>query len=189
MILKWQKKFDPLKFLVYATYSFLIVNQANKEKISFGRLEVHEIAAFVLNSTGNYEAINRNSPRYYLSAESVALFTDHLPNRPSYIVGLVVHIERQTVRLPPSTSVRADHDRDRLDILTSDTGTTNRLSLNSGSTTNPYGLPVGCEYFVVTVAMLPDTAIHSSPTSWSHEWKWKKWGKKNKIVQNDLYSN
>ncbi|XP_060171708.1 autophagy-related protein 11 [Lycium barbarum] len=141
--------------------------QANKEKISFGRLEVHEIAAFVLNATGNYEAINRNCPRYYLSAESVALFTDHLPNRPSYIVGLVVHIERQTVRASPSTSsVRADHDRDRLDImLTSDTGTS-RLSLNSGSTTNnPYGLPVGCEYFVVTVAMLPNTTIHSPPPS------------------------
>lgn len=138
--------------------------QANKEKISFGRLEVHEIAAFVLNSTGNYEAINRNCPHYYLSAESVALFTDHLPNRPSYIVGLVVHIERQTVRSTPSTSVRVDHDRDRLDILTSDTGTS-RLSLNSGSTTNPYGLPVGCEYFVVTVAMLPDTTIHSPPPS------------------------
>ncbi|CAN4084370.1 unnamed protein product [Withania somnifera] len=138
--------------------------QANKEKISFGRLEVHEIAAFVLNSTGNYEAINRNCPHYYLSAESVALFTDHLPNRPSYIVGLVVHIERQTVRSTPSTSVGAHHDRDRLDIPTSDTGTS-CLSLNSGSTTNPYGLPVGCEYFVVTVAMLPDTTIHSPPPS------------------------
>ncbi|OIT26268.1 PREDICTED: autophagy-related protein 11 [Nicotiana attenuata] len=160
------KELDEKKELVNTLYKkHQHEKQANKEKISFGRLEVHEIAAFVLNSTGNYEAINRNSPRYYLSAESVALFTDHLPNRPSYIVGLVVHIERQTVRLPPSTSVRADHDRDRLDILTSDTGTTNRLSLNSGSTTNPYGLPVGCEYFVVTVAMLPDTAIHSSPTS------------------------
>lgn len=157
-------RIDSLKSLVCATYTFLIVHQANKEKISFGRLEVHEIAAFVLNSTGNYEAINRNCPRYYLSAESVALFTDHLPNRPSYIVGLVVHIERQTVRSTSSTSVRADHDRDRLDILTSDTGTS-RLSLNSGSTTNPYGLPVGCEYFVVTVAMLPDTTIHSPPTS------------------------
>ncbi|XP_016432627.2 autophagy-related protein 11-like [Nicotiana tabacum] len=160
------KELDEKKELVNTLYKkHQHEKQANKEKISFGRLEVHEIAAFVLNSTGNYEAINRNSPRYYLSAESVALFTDHLPNRPSYIVGLVVHIERQTVRLPPSTSVRVDHDRDRLDILTSDTGTTNRLSLNSGSTTNPYGLPVGCEYFVVTVAMLPDTAIHSSPTS------------------------
>lgn len=153
-----------------STYSFLFVHQTNKEKISFGRLEVHEIAAFVLNSSGNYEAINRNCPHYYLSAESVALFTDHLPSRPSYIVGLVVHIERQTVRsstpsTTTTTSVRADHDRDLLDILTSDTGTS-RLSLNSGSTTtNPYGLPVGCEYFVVTVAMLPDTTIHSPPPS------------------------
>ncbi|MCE3051100.1 hypothetical protein HAX54_048908 [Datura stramonium] len=36
--------------------------QANKRRYHFGRLEVHEIAAFVLNSTGNYEAINRNCP-------------------------------------------------------------------------------------------------------------------------------
>ncbi|KAL2464337.1 Autophagy-related protein 17 [Forsythia ovata] len=135
--------------------------QANKEKISFSRLEVHEIAAFVLNSAGHYEAINRNYPYYYLSAESVALFAAHLPSRPSYIVGQIVHIERQTVK---STLDRAENIRDPVDLLTSDTGTS-RLTLNSGSTSNPYGLPLGCEYFVVTVAMLPDTTIHLSPTS------------------------
>ncbi|KAK4415165.1 Autophagy-related protein 11 [Sesamum alatum] len=134
--------------------------QANKEKLSFGRLEVHEIAAFVLNTAGYYEAINRNCPYYYLSAESVALFTDHLPTRPSYIVGQVVHIERQTVKSPPSTSSeQAESTRDRVDILTSETGPS-RLALKSGPTSNPYGLPVGCEYFIVTVAMLPDTAIN-----------------------------
>ncbi|KAF8033729.1 hypothetical protein BT93_C0095 [Corymbia citriodora subsp. variegata] len=139
--------------------------QANKEKISFGRLEVHEIAAFVLNSAGHYEAINRNCLKYYLSAESVALFVDHLPNRPSYIVGLIVHIERQIVKPLPSPH-RSEHiGADPVDQLTSD-AETDRLALNvSGSTANPYGLPVGCEYFVVTVAMLPDTAIHSPPTS------------------------
>ncbi|GFY88789.1 hypothetical protein Acr_06g0007290 [Actinidia rufa] len=139
--------------------------QANKEKISFGRLEVREIAAFVHNSAGHYEAINRNCPNYYLSAESVALFLDHLPNRPSYIIGLIVHIERQTVRLPPPTSVRAEPSRgDRGDFPIPVAGPC-RLSLNSGSTSNPYGLAVGCEYFVVTVAMLPETTIHSQPPS------------------------
>ncbi|PSS08361.1 Autophagy-related protein [Actinidia chinensis var. chinensis] len=139
--------------------------QANKEKISFGRLEVREIAAFVHNSAGHYEAINRNCPNYYLSAESVALFLDHLPNRPSYIIGLIVHIERQTVRLPPPTSVRAEPSReDRGDFPIPVAGPS-RLSLNSGSTSNPYGLAVGCEYFVVTVAMLPETTIHSQPPS------------------------
>lgn len=124
--------------------------QANKEKISFGRLEVHEIAAFVLNSAGNYEAINRNCPHYYLSAESVALFTDHLPHSPKYIIGQIVHIERQFARQLPTT--------------TSDAGP-GRLTSNSGSTSNSYGVPIGCEYFIVTVAMLPDTTIHSSPSS------------------------
>ncbi|XP_022729612.1 autophagy-related protein 11-like [Durio zibethinus] len=139
--------------------------QANKEKISFSRLQVHEIAAFVLNSAGHYEAITRNCSNYYLSAESVALFTDHLPSQPSYIVGQIVHIERQTVKPLPPSSTRPDHGRaDPLDQLTSDTGT-ERLTLNSGSSLNPYGLPIGCEYFVVTVAMLPDTTIHSPPPS------------------------
>lgn len=124
-------------------------------------MEVHEIAAFVLNSAGHYEAINRNSSHYYLSAESVALFVDHLPNRPPYIVGQIVHIERQTVRSPPSTG---DQNRDRLDALTSDAGS-NLLTMTAGSTLNPYGLPVGCEYSVVTVAMLPDTTIHSPSPS------------------------
>ncbi|GMI81138.1 AUTOPHAGY-RELATED 11 [Hibiscus trionum] len=139
--------------------------QANKEKISFSRLQVHEIAAFVLNSSGHYEAITRNCSNYYLSAESVALFTDHLPSQPNYIVGQIVHIERQAVKpLLPSSS-RPDRGRaDPADQLTSNTGA-ERLTLNSGSSLNPYGLPSGCEYFVVTVAMLPDTAIHSSPPS------------------------
>lgn len=117
----------------------------NKEKISFGRLELHEIAAFVLNLAGHYEAINRNCTHYYLSSESVALFADHLPHRPTYIVGQIVHIERQTVKSSP---VHADR---------SSTG-------SMGSSHFALGLPIGCEYFVVTVAMLPDTTIHS-PTA------------------------
>lgn len=128
---------------------FVILVQANKEKISFGRLEVHEIAAFVLNSSGHYEAINRNCSNYYLSAESVALFVDHLPSRPNYIVGQIVHIERQSVKPLAPGAARADQN------LASDMGA-DRLTLNSGSTSNPYGLSIGCEYFVVTVAMLPD---------------------------------
>ncbi|KAA8535422.1 hypothetical protein F0562_030437 [Nyssa sinensis] len=161
-----KKELEEKKELVNTLYKkHQLEKQASKEKISFGRLEVHEIAAFVLNSAGHYEAINQNCPNYYLSAESVALFSDHLPNRPSYIIGLIVHIERQTVRPLTPTSIRPEPARgDQIDFLTTDTGI-NRLTLNSGSTSNPYGLPVGCEYFVVTVAMLPDTTIHLPPPS------------------------
>ncbi|KAL8096211.1 autophagy-related protein 11 isoform X2 [Apium graveolens] len=133
--------------------------QATKDKISFGRLEVHEVAAFILNSAGHYEAINRNSHHYYLSAESVALFTDHLPQRPSYIIGQIVHIER--IEAIP---VQAEHNNDRVEILATDTGSSVG-ALNLMSAANPYDLPIGCEYFIVTVAMLPDTTIHSQPTS------------------------
>ena len=81
-----------LEFTIECPMLYLILEQANKEKISYGRVEVHEIAAFVLNASGHYEAINRNCSNYYLSAESVALFTDHLSSRPNYIVGQIVQI-------------------------------------------------------------------------------------------------
>ncbi|XP_054790243.1 LOW QUALITY PROTEIN: autophagy-related protein 11-like [Prosopis cineraria] len=131
--------------------------QANKEKISFGRLEVHEIAVFVLNASGQYQAITRDCSNYYLSTECVALFADRLPSRPNYIIGLIVHIEHQVVKATPPTSPRPE--RARADQLISDMGT-DRLTLNSGSASNPYSLPVGCDYFVVTVAMLPDRTTH-----------------------------
>ncbi|XP_050235304.1 autophagy-related protein 11 isoform X1 [Mercurialis annua] len=161
-----RKDLEEKKELVTTLYKkHQLEKQANKERISFNRLEIHEIAAFVLNGTGHYEAINRNSFNYYLSTESVALFTDHLPSRPRYIVGQIVHIERQTVKTSPPTSARAEHSRaNPVDQLTSDTET-DQLTLNLGSISNPYNLPIGCEYFVVTVAMLPDTSIRSPPTS------------------------
>ncbi|XP_013730763.1 autophagy-related protein 11 isoform X2 [Brassica napus] len=137
--------------------------QANKEKISFGRLEVHEIAAFVLNQAGHYEAINRNCPNYYLSSESEALFTDHLPIRPTYIVGQIVHIERQAVKQAQTLSASATPEAGKRDYLGSRNLASSSMSSTSSSgatTTNPYGLSSGCEYFIVTIAMLPDTAIH-----------------------------
>lgn len=133
------------------------MSQANKEKICLGRLEVHELAAFVLNSSGHYEAINRSYPYYYLSAESVALFADNDSRNQPYILGQVVHIERQVVNPPPLT---LDEAGDNKDTLTSESGS-NQPALDQGSIPNPYGLPVGCEYFVVTVAMLPDTMVRS----------------------------
>ncbi|KAJ9141259.1 hypothetical protein P3X46_031812 [Hevea brasiliensis] len=79
-----------------------------------------EIAAFVLNSAAHYEAINRNSCKCHLSSESVALFTDHRP------------------------SPRPEHGwADPADKLTCDTGT-DLLTLNLGSNSNPFSLPIGC---------------------------------------------
>ncbi|XP_020577721.1 autophagy-related protein 11 [Phalaenopsis equestris] len=124
--------------------------QASKEKISFLRMEVHELAAFVLNPAGNYEAMNRNCPNYFLSSESVALFTEH-SSRPAYIIGQIVHIEKQIARPQPSSS-QASQDEEGETICSSKSGK---------NTCNPYGLAVGSEYFIVTVAMLPDT-IHST---------------------------
>ncbi|KAK9705744.1 hypothetical protein RND81_07G078800 [Saponaria officinalis] len=151
------KELEEKKEVVKTLYTkHQLEKQVNKEKISFNRFEVHELAAFVLNSCGQYEAISRNCPNYYLSPESVALFTDHLPNRPAYIIGQIVHIERQIVK-----TLRAE---DSTGSSSSDT-LANRLSLNPGFGSNPFGLPVGCEYFIVTVAMLPNATIHSSPAS------------------------
>lgn len=139
------KELEERKELVKTLYTkHQLEKQANKEKISFCRFEVHEIAAFILNSSGQYEAISRNCPNYFLSPESVALFTDHLPTRPAYIIGQIVHIERRVVKPRPGG--------DQSDCLTS----------SSSSDTVANRLPVGCEYFIVTVAMLPDTSIHST---------------------------
>jgi hypothetical protein len=120
----------------------------------------------VLNQAGHYEAINRNCPNYYLSSESEALFTDHLPSRPTYIVGQIVHIERQIVKLPSQLSASASPEAGKTHHLCSDQGSrtlaSSSISTSTSATTtsNPYGLSSGCEYFIVTIAMLPDTAIH-----------------------------
>ncbi|KAH7834013.1 hypothetical protein Vadar_011920 [Vaccinium darrowii] len=101
-----KKEVEEKKELLNALYmKHQLEKQANKEKISFGCLEVREIAAFVLNSAGNYEAINRNCPNYYLSKESVALFVDCLPNRLSYIIGQIVRIE---ALLPDPAKMKTD---------------------------------------------------------------------------------
>ena len=138
-----------------------MLTQASKEKISFVHLEVHELACFVLNSAGHYEAIHRNCSNYYLSTESVALFTSQYSGRPPYVIGQIVHIERRVVRLP--TSPRAEVEAKTADIMTSE-GCGNRLSPVSADVPNPYGLPAGCEYFIVTVAMLPDATSRSFPS-------------------------
>lgn len=137
------KELDEKKELIKNLYNKLqLEKQASKEKISFGRFEVHELAIFIRNPAGHYEAINRNCSNYYLSEESVALFTERHPRYPAYIIGQIVHIER-----------RIAHP-DQM-------GGGPRLDSSGGrrspaSTLNPYNLPTGCEYFVVTVAMLPD---------------------------------
>lgn len=160
------KELEEKKELVKTLYKkHQLEKQANKEKISFGRLEVHEIAAFVLNPAGNYEAINRCCFNYYLSAESVALFTDQLQPRPSYIIGQIVHIEQQTVKSP--TQIWTEHNNnigDQANPLTSVAGT-DRLTCKSAAIWNPYGLPIGSNYFVVTIAMLPKIVRLSLPSS------------------------
>eukprot|EP00250_Pteridium_aquilinum_P007575 c17254_g1_i1 orf=501-3863(+) len=115
--------------------------QVTKEKICYTHFHVHELAMFSVNASGHYEAVNRGCPNYYLADESVALFLQHLPERQQYIIGQIVHIERNIVRplLP----------------LNQMTGSTTENS-SAASGANPYGLPVGTVYFVVTLAMMPD---------------------------------
>lgn len=124
--------------------------QVNKEKICYTRFQVHELAMFSINVSGHYEAINRGCPNYYLSDESVALFLQNLRERPQYIIGQIVHIERNVVR-PLLLS------NQMINSLTD-------MSSTAGGT-NPYGLPYGTVYFVVTLAMVPDRLPSLSMTS------------------------
>lgn len=132
-------------------------SQANKEKICLGPLEVHELAAFVLNSSGHYEALTRSCNRYFLSSESIALFSDHISRNQNYILGQVVHIERGVVMPPPSSTP---------DEGQKESGSKESTLDQDRGSTPPYGLPFGCEYFVVTVAMLPEIGVRST-LSWS----------------------
>ncbi|XP_047942536.1 autophagy-related protein 11-like [Salvia hispanica] len=152
-----KKELEEKKELVNTLYVKLnLEKQANKEKICLGRLEIHELAAFVLNSSGHYEAINRSCPYYFLSVESVALFTENASPNQSYIIGKVVHVERRVVKPPPPTLEQAD---DSSDTLASSESGGNQSTVDQGSIPNPYGLPVGCEYFIVTIAMLPEAVL------------------------------
>ncbi|BBN09232.1 autophagy-related protein 11 [Marchantia polymorpha subsp. ruderalis] len=115
--------------------------QASKEMICFTRFQVHGLAVFIQNGNGHYEALNRNCPHYYLSEDSIALFLENLPSGQHYIVGQIVHIDRSIVRSASGSPGESE-------ISGSNVG--------GGSRCNPYGLPVGTEFFVVTVAMVPD---------------------------------
>lgn len=132
---------------------FLCLWQASKEKICFTRFDVHGLAVFLPNNNGHFEALNHNCPHYYLSGESIALFqAQSLPSGTPYIVGQIVHIDRKVVNLAPASS--------------SSDGSVHGMELSSTPTTmaaprarapyNPFGLALGTEYFVVTVAMVPD---------------------------------
>jgi hypothetical protein len=113
--------------------------QVNKEKICYTRFQVHELAMFSLNGAGYYEAVNRGCPNYYLSEESVDLFRQNSLEPQAYIIGQIVHIDKNIVRLPSKTESAPE--------------------LSSSVTVpsaNPYGLPVGTVYFIVTLAMIPD---------------------------------
>lgn len=133
-----------------------IFEQASKEKICFTRFDVHGLAVFLPNGSGHYEAMNHNCPHYYLSGESIALFQEQgLPSGTPYIVGQIVHIDRKIANPvpPPSSSSSSDGSLN---------GSENTVSAAAGvpartkAPHNPYSLPPGVEYFVVTVAMVPD---------------------------------
>ncbi|KAG8069997.1 hypothetical protein GUJ93_ZPchr0006g45974 [Zizania palustris] len=142
LVRELEEKKDSMKNL----YSKLqLEKQVSKEKISFSRFKVHELAVFVQNPAGHYEAINRNCSNYFLSEESVALFTEHHPRHLAYIIGQIVHIERLIAKAP-------SHG-DQMEASRPDSGG----QRSPASMLNPYNLPAGCEYFLVTVAMIPDT--------------------------------
>ncbi|KAJ7550899.1 hypothetical protein O6H91_07G123700 [Diphasiastrum complanatum] len=135
--------------------------QASKEKICFTHFEVHELAIFMRNAAGYYEALNHNCPHYYLSDESIALFLEHLPNGQQYIVGQIVHIDRNIARgmfqnIPGNSPISSENDI---------SGSNTAAVAGSRSRYNPYSLPFGTEFFVVTVAMIPEFAPISSSIS------------------------
>lgn len=137
----FENVYIPILHIIQVTNLYQLVFQASKEMICFTRFQVHGLAVFIQNGNGHYEALNRNCPHYYLSEDSIALFLENLPSGQHYIVGQIVHIDRSIVRSASGSPGESE-------ISGSNVG--------GGSRCNPYGLPVGTEFFVVTVAMVPD---------------------------------
>jgi hypothetical protein len=147
--------------------------QASKEKICFTRFDVHGLAVFLPNANGYYEAMNHNCPHYYLSTESIALFQEQgLPiGRTLYIVGQIVHIDRKVATLAPPTpstplsssssvSSTSDANLNGSEHISTTKMAMAAVQLHTRPNLNPYGLPLGTEFFVVTVAMVPDFSPH-----------------------------
>ncbi|MCL7049490.1 hypothetical protein MKW94_005096 [Papaver nudicaule] len=126
-----------------AAHGDLTKELEEKKELIKGLYSKHQLE----KQAGHYEAINRS--------------------RPTYILGRIVHIERRAVKT--SLPLLSEQCLDQVEKLSPDVTSAmpQRLSLGMTSTTitNPCNLPIGCEYFVVTVAMLPDTTIHSPPPS------------------------
>jgi hypothetical protein len=120
--------------------------QASAEKICFTRFEIHGLAVFLPNANGHFEAINHKCPNYYLSGESIALFQEQgLPSGSTpYIVGQIVHLDRKVVVPAPHSPPPS--------------GSSDGVLPGKGGrgSSNPYGLPMGTEYYVATIAMVPD---------------------------------
>eukprot|EP00897_Mesotaenium_endlicherianum_P009176 jgi/Mesen1/8287/ME000045S07747 len=116
--------------------------QAYREKIGFTRFAVHEFAAFVQEESGFWVAVHRGCPHRYLSEESVALLRQQPHTR--CIVGQIVHIEKGVARADAAGG----------------------SSGGAGSSSNPYGLPHGTSFYVLTVAMIPKLNVRppSSPS-------------------------
>jgi autophagy-related protein 11 len=131
--------------------------QASQEKICFTRFDVHGLAVFLPNANGYYEAMNHNCPHYYLSGESIALFQEQgLPSGTPYIVGQIVHIDCKVANLAPSPCLSSSSTSDGSPTGSEHGSTMAVQTRSTRANLNPYGLPLGTEFFVVTVAMVPD---------------------------------
>jgi hypothetical protein len=131
--------------------------QASQEKICFTRFDVHGLAVFLPNANGYYEAMNHNCPHYYLSGESIALFQEQgLPSGTPYIVGQIVHIDCKVANLAPSPCLSSSSTSDGSPTGSEHGSTMTVQTRSTRANLNPYGLPLGTEFFVVTVAMVPD---------------------------------
>jgi len=112
---------------------------------------------FLPNANGYYEAMNHNCPNYYLSGESIALFQEQgLPSGTPYIVGQIVHIDCKVANLAPSPCLSSSSTSDGSPTGSEHGSTMAVQTRSTRANLNPYGLPLGTEFFVVTVAMVPD---------------------------------
>lgn len=113
---------------------------------------------FLQNANGHFEAMNHNCPHYYLSGESIALFQEQgLPSGTPYIVGQIVHLDRKVASPSGPCAAGSGGSLDGSLPGSEHGGGTTVVGGGRGrGSHNPYGLALGTEYYVATIAMVPD---------------------------------
>eukprot|EP00245_Coleochaete_scutata_P018786 TRINITY_DN994_c0_g1_i1.p1 TRINITY_DN994_c0_g1~~TRINITY_DN994_c0_g1_i1.p1 ORF type:complete len:322 (+),score=54.58 TRINITY_DN994_c0_g1_i1:53-967(+) len=120
------------------------VVQVAQNKLSFLSFEPQDLAIFMLNARGHYEAINHSCPNIFMSSESLATVSTRDVDTCKYIVGRIISMDRRVAGTEGASGSETSNAAGGVGRL---------ISSGENQDHNPYGLEAGTEYCVVSVSM------------------------------------